>query len=294
MKIIVTGSLGHIGKPLAKELTDKGNAVTVISSKAVKQKDIEALNATAAIGSLEDTKFLMKIFSDADAVFCMVPPNFAAPDQVAYYSRLGNNYLQAIQHSGIKHVVHLSSYGADLDKGTGFILGAHHVENILNRLSGIAVTHLRAMYFYYNLYHFTAMIKSAGFIGSNYGGNDRLVMVDPRDIAAVAAEELQSKATGKKIRYVVSDEHTANETARILGAAIGKPDLQWKVFSDEQTLKNLEQNGMSKHAAEMLVELNAAIHNGIMLGDYDKHKPHVMGKVKTEDFAQEFAKMYNR
>jgi nucleoside-diphosphate-sugar epimerase len=42
MKVIVTGSLGNIGKPLAKELVQKGHTVTVISSKPEKQKDIWA------------------------------------------------------------------------------------------------------------------------------------------------------------------------------------------------------------------------------------------------------------
>jgi nucleoside-diphosphate-sugar epimerase len=46
MKIILTGSLGHIGKPLAQELVQKGHAVTVISSNPEKQKDIEALYKT--------------------------------------------------------------------------------------------------------------------------------------------------------------------------------------------------------------------------------------------------------
>ncbi|MEH2256040.1 NAD(P)H-binding protein [Nostoc sp.] len=143
IKAIVTGSLGNIGKPLAEELVQKGHTVTVISSKPEKQKDIEALGATAAIGSLEDVDFLVSTFTDADAVFAMVPPDFTEPDQVEYYRRIGSNYAQAIQQSGVKRLVHLSSTGAHLDNGTGFILGSHHTESILNELSDIAITHLR-------------------------------------------------------------------------------------------------------------------------------------------------------
>lgn len=289
MQLIVTGSLGHIGKPLTQELVAKGHTITVISSNTEKQKDIETIGATAAIGSLEDVDFLTSTFAGADAAFAMIPPNFSEPDQVAYYRRIGNNYAQAIQRSGIKHLVHLSSYGADLDKDTGFILGSHNVEGILNELSGVAITHLRAMYFYYNLYHFSDMIKKTGAIGSNYGGEDRLVLVHPKDIALAAAEELEKTDSGKMVRYVASDEHTASEVAKVLGDAIGKPDLQWLTFTDEQTLKALQQNGMPPHAAAMLVELNAAIHSGIMFKEYDKHKPDTIGKIKIEDFAKEFA-----
>jgi len=58
MKVIVTGSLGHISRPLTEELVQKGHTVTVVSSKAERQKDIEALGAIAAIGSMEDADFL--------------------------------------------------------------------------------------------------------------------------------------------------------------------------------------------------------------------------------------------
>lgn len=50
MKIILTGSLGNISKPLAISLAKKGHHVTVISSKQEKQKDIEEIVAFAAMG----------------------------------------------------------------------------------------------------------------------------------------------------------------------------------------------------------------------------------------------------
>lgn len=60
MKIIVTGSLGNISKPLTETLLQQGHEVTVITSKAEKQKDIEALGAVAAVGSIDDVDFLTK------------------------------------------------------------------------------------------------------------------------------------------------------------------------------------------------------------------------------------------
>ncbi|MDN3579641.1 NmrA family NAD(P)-binding protein [Mucilaginibacter flavus] len=290
MKVIVTGSLGNIGKPLATALVAKGHNVTVISSNPEKQKDIEALGAAAAIGSLEDTAFLAATFAGADALFAMEPPNYAAPDTRAAYRTIGENYAQVIPQSGIKRVVHLSSYGAHLAEGTGFILGVHDVEGILNKLQGIAITHLRPAYFYYNLYNFANMIKQAGFIGTNYGGDDKLTMVAPSDIAVAAAEELtQPATTGNNVRYVASDDITGHEAARILGEAIGKPDLKWVIFTDEQTQAAMEQNGVPANIAALYVELGAAIHNGKLREDYDLNKPTVMGKVKLTDFAKEFA-----
>lgn len=289
MKVVVTGSLGNTGKPLAEKLVEKGHRVTVISSKVQKQKDIEALGATAAIGSLEDVDFLVSTFTGADAVFAMVPPDFTEPDQLEYYRRIGSNYARAVQLSGVKRLVHLSSMGAHLDSGTGFILGSHHTEGILNELSDTAITHLRPTYFYTNLYGFVGTIKKLGFIGANYGGGDRIAMVDPRDIAAAAAEEIETPATGQKVRYVTSDDRTASEAARILGLAIGKPDLQWVTFTSEQMQGALEENGMPTHIVANFVEMGASIHSGALRQDYDLHKPIAAGKVKLEDFAKEFA-----
>jgi len=289
MKVIVTGSLGHVGRPLARALVQKGHTVTVISSNPEKQKDIEALGATAAIGSLENIDFLVSSLTGADAVFAMIPPNFTEPDQIAYYVRIGSNYVQAIQQAGIKHVVHLSSYGAHLEKDSGFILGSHKVEGLLNALSGVAITHLRPGYFYYNLNNFAAMIKELGFMGANYGGDDKLVLVHPEDIAAAALEELEAPAAGKKVRYVASDERTANEIAGILGAAIGRPDLKWIIFTNEQMQEGLEKRGMPAPIVSKFVELGASLHNGALLQDYELHKPVVIGKTKLETFAKEFA-----
>lgn len=295
MKIIVTGSLGRTGQPLAEELVEKGHTVTIISSNPEKRKDIEAVGAQAAFGSLQDAEFLASTFAGADAVYAIVPPNYATLDSRVDYRAIGNSYARAIRQSGVKRIVHLSSWGADLDEGTGLIVGSHDVEGILNDLpDDVAVTHLRAGFIYYNFYLLIDMIKNAGFIAANYGGDDVLVMVDPKDIAVAAAQELQTPATGKNVRYVASDERTANEVARVLGAAIGKPDLGWQLLTDEQMRANIHQHGIPAQLAEGIVELNAAIHNGIMREGYLQHKPAVMGKVKLEDFAKEFAAAFQK
>ena len=298
MKIIITGSLGHISKPLATALVQKGHAVTVISSNPEKQKDIEAVGATAAIGSLEDVDFLVDSFSGADAVYCMVPPNNYFDhnlDLLAYYRRLGNNYAQAIQQSGITRVVNLSTIGAHLEKGSGILLGAHDVQQILNELSpDVAITHIRPTSFYYNLYGYADMIKTEGFIAANYGADDKIPWVSPIDIAAAIAEEIVTPLVGRKIRYVASEELTGNETASILGAAIGKPDLKWLLITSEQTLSGLEAAGMNKQIAAGLVEMYASLHSGLLSEDYYLKRPVVMGKVKLTDFAKEFAAAFKQ
>ena len=65
MKYILTGSLGHISKPLAQQLTQAGHDVTVITSDDQKTAAIEAIGAQAAIGSVTDSAFLAETFRGA-------------------------------------------------------------------------------------------------------------------------------------------------------------------------------------------------------------------------------------
>ena len=290
MKIILTGSLGNISKPLATALVQQGHAVTVISSKPDRQAEIEALGATAAIGKVEEVDFLTATFMGADAVYLMVPPHFAVADSRAYHQQVGRNYAQAVQQSGVRRVVQLSSWGAHLDKGTGGILGTHDVEVILRAVPGIALTHLRPTSFYTNFYTSVGMIKGANMMGANYTGDIKVSFVHSRDIATAAAEELAKPATaaGQNVRYVASDERTADEVAQAIGAAIGKPDLKWVAFTDEQMRGNMTSHGVPVDRANEVVDIYVSINNGKLGEDYWQHRP-VLGVVKLEDFAREFA-----
>jgi uncharacterized protein YbjT (DUF2867 family) len=299
MKIIVTGSLGHIGKPLTVELVQKGHVVTVISSKAERKKEIEAIGANAAIGTMEDGDFLTATFKGADVVYVMETLGKGTEaffdqnlDVIATITQIGNNYKQAIQQSGVKRVVHLSSIGAD--KGAGLLRFHYNVENLLNQLAGdVSIKFMRPVGFFYTMLAFIQTIKAEGAIINNYGGDNREPWVSPLDIAAVIAEEIEQPFDGRKIRYIASDEVSTNEVAKILGEAIGKPDLRWIVIPDEQLLNGLLAAGMNPQTAKGFIEMNATRRSGVLYDDYHRNKPK-LGKDKLKDFAKDFAAAFNQ
>lgn len=296
MKIVVTGSLGTIGNPLATELVAKGHTVTVVSSNPARKNAIEALGATAAVGSIEDRDFLTAAFSDHDAVFTMLPrENYTDPDLdfIRRERELVDNYARAIEKSGVGRIVHLSSVGAHLERGNGLLRAHRNAETVLNRLpSEVSITFIRPTSFYYNLFGFVDMIKQQGAIAANYGVGDFASWAAPSDIAGAIAEELLLPHEGRTVRYVASDELGGDETANILGAAIGKPDLKWIIVPDEQMRAGLLAAGMNPKVAEGLVEMYAACHSGLVYEDYHRHRP-ALGTVKMTDFAKEFAAVYN-
>jgi uncharacterized protein YbjT (DUF2867 family) len=140
MNIVITGSLGNIGKPLTIDLVKKGHNVTVITSKVERQSAIEFLGAKAAIGSFFDIEFLTETFRGADIVYLMeawegIGSIFDKDvDFVAAFDRIGNNYKTAIEQSGVKNIVHLSSIGAHTEQGTGSLYLHNKVEGILGKV----------------------------------------------------------------------------------------------------------------------------------------------------------------
>lgn len=299
MNIVLTGSLGNIGKPLTEQLVKNEHSVTVISSKTERQIDIEKLGAKAAIGTMQDTEFLTKAFENADIVYLMetidhrsfTDSNF---DVIHHITQIGKNYKQAILQAGVKRVVLLSSVGAHTNQGNGNLEMHYNVENILNQLpNDISIKIMRPTGFFTNLFRSTRTIMAQGAIISNYGGDKKEPWVSPLDIAFVIAEEMEKPFEGRTIRYIASDEVSPNEIAKVLGEAIDNSNLKWLSIPDEELLNSMLQVGMNSQIAKGFIEMQAAQGNGSLYEDFYRNKP-ILGKVKLEDFAKDFALTYSK
>lgn len=300
MNIVITGSIGNIGKPLTQELVQKGHSVTVISSKAERQTAIEALGAKAAIGTMQDTDFLSETFKGADIVYLMeawegIGSIFDKDvDFVAGFNRIGNNYKKSVEQSRVKRIVHLSSIGAHTNKGNGSLFLHNTVENILKQLpNDVSIKFMRPVGFYTNIFRYMQTIKTEGAIIQNYGGDQKEPWVSPLDIAATIAEEMEKPFDGRAVHYIASDEVSPNEVAKIIGEAIGKPDLKWLAIPGEQILNGMLTAGVNEWIANGFIEMQASQGSGSLYEDYYRNKP-TLGKVKMVDFAKEFALVYNK
>lgn len=307
MKIIVTGSLGNISKPLTEILVEQGHTVTVVSSDFKKQAAITALGATPAIGSISDTAFLTNTFKNADAVYAMIPLSYTEPDLGKYLHRMAQNYADSLKEAHTERIVLMSGWAANLVSG----------ENIEDVFEGLdtSITIMRPASFYTNFYQSMDLIKGKGFMGKfltlrysglrallmgetgllmgNYGGDDRVVFVSPKDIADAVAEELSLHPEKRTIRYVGSEEMTCNEAAKVIGTAIGKPWLKWVLLSDKEMLQGLKMAKVPEKLAKTLVEMQAVMHSGKTLETFHRNQPK-MGKIKLADFAKEFAAAYHK
>ena len=300
MKLVLTGSISNVGKPLTQQLVNQGHDVTVISSKAERRDEIEALGARAAIGQMDDADFLAATFKDADVVYLMETLDAAGDtfdknvDFIGTINKIGNSYKKAVEQSGVKQIVHLSSIGAHMDKGNGILIFHYNVENILKQLpDDVSIKTIRPVGFYTNMFSFIKNIKSKGAIISNYGGDQKEPWVSPKDIAMAISEAIDAPFAGRTMTYIASDESSPNEVAKVLGEAIGKPDLEWSVISDEELLTNWLSIGFNPQIAHGFVELQHSQGTGELYEDYYRNKPE-LGKIKLADFAKEFAAAYEK
>ena len=295
MNYVIIGGAGNTSKPLALQLLKAGHHVTVIGRNAKNLKELINAGATPAIGSVEDINFLIKAFAGADAVYTLVPPKWDVTNWKEHIGNIGKNYAEAIKATGVKYVVNLSSIGAHLPDNCGPVNGLYKVEQALNALPDVNVLHLRAGFFFANFLANISMVKQLNILGGNYGdAGKKLILVDTDDIASVAAEELLSLSfKGHAIRYIASDEKTGGEIASVLGASIGKPDLPWIEFSDEQTIGGLQQAGLSEEISINYAEMGRAMRTGLMTEEYVTQKNYPIGKIRLTDFAKTFAATYH-
>ncbi|WES98211.1 NAD(P)H-binding protein [Chryseobacterium arthrosphaerae] len=178
MKIVLTGSLGNIGKPLARLLVQGEHKVTVISSKKERISAIEDLGVFAAIGSIKDVEFLTETFRGADVVYLMeawegIGSLFDKEvDFLAEFKNIANNYVTAVQKYAVKKIIHLSSIGAHSDQGNASPLVHYNVEQILKTLpEDVSIKFMRPVGFFSNIYRSLPTIQSKGKIIQSYGGS---------------------------------------------------------------------------------------------------------------------------
>lgn len=264
--IVITGATGNIGSKITQTLLDQGQKIRCIARHADLLLPFTDRGAEAATFSLAQTELLSEAFSGADAVFAMIPPNYGAPDFLAYQEMIGSSLVTAIEQADVKYVVNLSSLGADLPDKTGPIKGLHAQEQRLNRMTGVHVLHLRPAYFMENLLMNVQLIKTMNIMGSDLRPDLSMPMIATRDIADVAARHLlEKKFTGRSVIHLLGERDLSMQTAtEIVGRKIDRPDLKYVQFSHEETEKTLVGMGFSADTATLFTEMSRAMNDGLV------------------------------
>ena len=254
--LVVTAASGHIGSRLAHRLLDAGRPVRVMSRSEKNLAPFVERGAEGVTGSVEDVENLKRAFDGAGMVFTLIPPDGGA-DYQQLQERVSRAYVEALKATGVQRVVNLSSVGAHLEEGTGPILGLAHHERRLDAIPGLDVLHLRPASFMENHLMSLTAIRKQGLMASALAANVPMAQIATRDIGDAAAEEmLEGSFTGRQVRELLGPRDVSmGETAKILGDAIGKPNMAYVQLSEEQAEKAFVAMGVPPKTAALMLEM---------------------------------------
>jgi uncharacterized protein YbjT (DUF2867 family) len=291
---VVTGASGHTGRVVAERLLAEQKKVRAIGRNVEHLAPLTRQGAEAWIGDLTDAKSLAEALNGAEAVYVMLPPDPGPMKYRAFQDRVSDAFAAAIGQAGVKHVVSLSSFGADKPAGTGPVAGLHYLEQSLNQISGLHVLHLRAGYFMENTLAQIAIIKTIGVVAGPLRAEVELPMIATRDIGEFAAEALLNlDFVGQQTRELLGARDVSMaEVASIIGASISRPQLSYKQLPDEQVRAALVEVGMSEDVTDLILEMSHAINTGHMVAlearSEENTTPTSYEQFVTEVFAPQF------
>src|SRR5579859_2962477 len=263
---VVIGATGNTGSVVANRLLDQGKKVRVVGRSAERLQPFVVRGAEGFVADISDQATVTRAFTGADAVYAMIPPDMTSQDFRSEQHRVSDAIAGALEHSRVKHVVSLSSVGADKESGTGPVVGLREFENRLNRITGLNVVHLRAGYFMENTLGQVGAIHAMGKTAGPLRGDLKLPMIAAKDIGSKAAEWLLAlDFKGKETRELLGQRDLSmDEATAIIGEAIGQADLKYLQLPPEQMLPAFVQMGMSSNIAGLIVEMAAALNSGHM------------------------------
>ena len=261
---LVMGASGNTGHIVANNLLTRGEEVRVVGRNSAHLQPLVSKGAESFIADVTDASALVKAFHGADSAYVMIPPNNTSKDPLGHSNRVSDAIVSAVQKTGTKNIVVLSSFGAELPSGTGPIVGLHNLEQKLNQIGNVNVLYLRCAYFMENTLPQVNAIRQIGNAAGPLRPDLKIPMIATSDIGNVAADVLlHPTIRGKQTRELLGQRDLSyNEVTSSIGKTIGKPDLKYVQMAADQFRAVLVGTGMSEQMANLLAEMSQALNSG--------------------------------
>lgn len=277
---VVIGATGNTGSAVVETLLSKKQPVRVIVRSADKGTAWKAKGADMAVASLDDVPALTKAFEGAKGVYLLVPPNYGAEAWLADQRARMDRAAEAVQKSGVEHVVLLSSVGGHLHGGTGPIRAASYGEHALGCVAK-RLSILRPCYFMDNWAPVIGAAKAQGVLPTFIAPPAKIPMISTKDIGRVGAEQLMIGGYGKQIVEMAGpEEYSPDQVASALGQILGKP-VKAQHAPLSAVVPTFKSFGFSDEAARLFEEMYTAFSTGAI--GYEHPDKLVRGTVTLDD-----------
>jgi uncharacterized protein YbjT (DUF2867 family) len=244
--ILVIGATGNIGSEVVRLLVADGKKVRALSRDAAKAKAALPAGVEVSQGDLHQPQTLAAALAGIEKLFFV---SDAGPELAA----TGAAVFEAAQAAGVKHVVAVSSGTILMQPPT--TIGRWHLE-LEEKLKAtkLAWTMLRPGGFASNALRWAGQIKGTGSVFMPHT-EGRMVPIDPRDIAAVAAKALANPGhEGKTYVITGSAAVSGREQVEAVAAALGKP-IKVVEVPEEGAKAGMLKSGMSPIMVDAVMEL---------------------------------------
>lgn len=259
--ITVMGATGRVGRRIVAALTP-GERVRAVSRSPQRPA---GPGVEPYVGDAADAAFLTGAFRGAEAAFTMLPVDAHEPDQRAAQDAKGEAIATAVRASGVPYVVMLSSLGAELPSGTGFIEALHRQEQRL-AATGVALLVLRPTWFLENAAEALPTVEALGCVADSLRPDLPIPMVAAQDVATAAADALRTRERTGVVELLGPRDLTQNEVAALLGQHVGRPGLPYVQLPEAEMVDALVGAGFSPDAAERHVGMTRALNEGRIAG----------------------------
>ncbi len=241
--ILITGATGHVGRELVRQLDAEGAACRILVRDPARAATLPG-RAERSTGDLDDTAAIGRALDGVDRLFLLVPGI-----GLQHTERM----VAAARASGVRHIVYLSSYAVTGDPVPA--MGRwHHQREQLIRAAGIPFTFLRPCGFMTNAFDWLPTIRSGGYVLDPVGPG-RAALIDPADIAAVAARALTEDGhNGREYLLTGGEPLTVAEHVQILAAAIGRGIEVRPVATAAEAVRFRYPHGAPPALADALIE----------------------------------------
>jgi len=291
---VITGATGNTGSGVAERLLARDEKVRVIGRSAERLQRFVGKGAEAFAADASDAEAMTRALEGAAAAYLMIPPSYKVENVAAYQDAIIAAYATAVEKSGARHIVALSSIGAQHAERVGPIKGLHRLEQRLGKIPGLNVLFLRAGFFMENTLQYIGLIKSMGMIAGTQIGDKAHPWIATRDIAEAAASALLARDfTGNVVRDLLGPRDVSlNEVASIIGAAIGKKGLSYTRVPAMMMKPGLLAMGFTSDVVANFLEMFDAADAGLLAPQAprsaENSTPTTMEQFVAEEFVPRF------
>jgi uncharacterized protein YbjT (DUF2867 family) len=251
--VLVTGATGKVGSQVVGALREQGNPVRAFVRNPARAAEMSGAGIELASGDFAEPESIRVALAGVERVFLACGN---VPGQVEFE----RNVIDAAAAAGVRRIVKLSALGAQIGAPLAFWDWHGRIEQHLER-SGVPYVVLRPTNSMANLLGSAEQVRREGRFFAP-AGDARIALIDPLDVAAVAAAALTTDGhDGETVTLTGPEAITHARVAEVLSAATGRP-VQFVDVPDGAARQGFVGAGMPDWLADQLITLYGLLREG--------------------------------